>query len=125
MRFGWAMTSLAGDSFSLERRYRITVKSAANGLGLPGMAKKAFWRHRSIEIGRTCMLVSRRHVPDSALRVPGDRRLEEMVTHRREKSDGVIPGTDDVCNFVVRANTIPFELLNQPRPIPSSGEPGF
>src|SRR6185312_16576342 len=107
MRFGWAMTSFAGNSFGLERRCRITVESATNGPGLPGMAKKAFRRYRPIEIGRTCMLVPRRHVPDPALCIPGNRRLKEMVTHLRKKSDGVIPGADDVRNFVVRANAVP------------------
>ena len=103
MRLGRPVASLAGNGFGLKWGLCIAVQGATNRPGLSRMTKQTLRGDRPVEIGRRRLLVPRRHVPDLALCVPGDRGLEEMVARFSEKSDSVITGADDVCDVMFSA----------------------
>jgi len=120
--FSRTMTPLARYSLLLKWRGFIAVQSSSNRFRPPGMAKQTFRRDGSIEIRPSILLISRRHVPNPAICVIGNRRLEQMIANLNQISERMRARADNVRQLVIGARTMPLHMLNRSVAVRSYGE---
>src|SRR2546426_898045 len=79
--FDRAMAPIAPDSLRLKWRFFIAVQCPCDRAWPSGVAQETFRRHGPREVWGAVSLVAWRHIPDLALRIVGDWRLEKVVAN--------------------------------------------